>query len=243
MKQKINFALMTVIEGERTWMVQPQTPAMFQDCDGNIAQARQKHICQRHRQQELLSPCSTTVCMDCAIKDHRNHDLTFCRTWQGSTGMTSASWQTTCRLCRPLSNKPSSASWWRKLLDLEAAKQRTTVKQHFAHLIKVLRAWEQQLMSEIEQMQAHKHKLLFRDVPARGSQVGIRLGGPARKRTKSRHRCHYFYFPSLLPHSVPLSLPPFLPPFLPPSLALSGSPQKKKRRKSRYSKCSFYLLY
>ena len=51
--------------------------------------ARQKHICQQHRQQELFSPSNTTVCMWTTLSS--------CRTWQGSTGRTSASWRTTCR--------------------------------------------------------------------------------------------------------------------------------------------------
>ena len=40
------------------------------------------------------------------------------------------------------------------MLDLVAAEQMTAVEQHFAHLIQVLRNREQQLMSEIEEIQA-----------------------------------------------------------------------------------------
>ena len=160
----INFALMTVIEGERTWTGQPQTPAMCQDCDGNMALARQKHICQKHMEQELryyCNTCNTAVYMDCAIKDHRNHDFDLLQDVARKHG------NYLCELADDMSPLQTTLEQAIRrivveeaLLDLEAAEQRTTVKQHFAHLIQVLRAREQHLMSEIEEMQAHKHKLL-----------------------------------------------------------------------------------
>jgi diguanylate cyclase (GGDEF)-like protein len=107
--------------------------------------------------------------MDCAIKDHRNHEIDLLQ------DVARKHQNYLCELADDMSPLQTTLEQAIRrivveeaLLDLEAAEQRTTVKQHFAHLIQVLRNREQHLMSEIEDLRNEVSVLKLRLNEAQG---------------------------------------------------------------------------
>ena len=107
------------------------------------------------------SKCHTPICFHGTVKDHAGHD------WGLLTDVVS---NHTAELCTEaervsvMQTKLEQGIARIKVVEeelvVEARTQKENITAHFAHLVEVLRAREQELMREVEETQARKQKIL-----------------------------------------------------------------------------------